>query len=33
MRDDYKMKEATIKVQLEVEKSVAELLAKMEKAF
>lgn len=31
MRDDYKMKEGTVKVQLEIEKSIAEALVKMEK--
>lgn len=31
MRDDYKMKSETVKIQVEIEKEVAETLAKMEK--
>ena len=31
MRDDYKLKGPTAKIQIEVEKQVAEILASMEK--
>lgn len=31
MRDDYKLKGATVKIEVEIEKAIAEILEKMEK--